>query len=138
MGGAAFVEGCISDVCQVGPEVALSTGLIAWQTKQALADEISAMTRLVGEGCCKPWRTILNTIRGKTKNECAMECAMDSACGAFATSKPIMATHFVILYSKAFLVSSRGVGCKRFPTPVSGTPDHRQILYIWRKSGMVK
>jgi len=86
-----FVYGCIYDVCRAGPEIALSDCLTAWQTRTALdpapfAAAISETATLVGEGCCKPWQTIIGNAPSLTRSECAIQCLSTDNCNAFAIS----------------------------------------------------
>merc|ERR1711972_736138 len=83
---AAFTEACIFDMCRAGPPVAISDCLMAWQTRVATTSAISAATKLVGPGCCRPvLGDYINLVQNITRNGCAMECASNT-CNAFAIS----------------------------------------------------
>jgi len=88
---ASFAMGCAYDVCRGGPEFALQNCLVSWQTHAALAPAaiapaISAATTLLGAGCCKPWRTIVESTPNLTRSECAIQCLSNAECDAFAIS----------------------------------------------------
>jgi len=88
---ASFIEGCVYDVCRGGEELAVSDCLTAWQTQTALdptstATAVSGVTSLIGEGCCKPWREILENTPNLSRSECAIQCASNARCNAFAIS----------------------------------------------------
>merc|ERR1712039_988201 len=64
---------------------------VAWQTQAkldpaAIAPAMSATTTLVGAGCCKPRRHILENTPNLAKSECAIQCLSNTNCDAFAIS----------------------------------------------------
>jgi len=88
---SSFTENCVYDVCRLGSELAIPACLVAWQTQTALAPAaiapaISATTTLLGPGCCKPWRQILENTPDMTRAECAIQCLSNGNCNAFAIS----------------------------------------------------
>merc|ERR1712217_586450 len=68
---ATFTQDCIYDVCHGGRDKAISDCVMAWQTQMMIDRTTPVKTKLVGEGCCKPWEQILANIPDLTRNECA-------------------------------------------------------------------
>lgn len=83
----AFIDGCIYDVCQAGPSLAVSDCFMGWESRVA-AITTSASVSLVGPGCCKPAKIwdFGKQMSGRTLKECTVECASHIQCTAFAMS----------------------------------------------------
>merc|ERR1711920_1175176 len=59
---------------------------IAWQTQVVTTSELPPTTKLVGPGCCRPVIDFITRMQNSTRNECAIECASNTDCNAFAIS----------------------------------------------------
>merc|ERR1712187_178613 len=82
-----LLAGCVTDVCASGAEEADNAAQVGKEILETLdAAAGKSTTTLVGEGCCKPWRTILANTPKLTKSECATQCFSTSYCNAFAIS----------------------------------------------------